>query len=448
MPGAVAMNDTIFALASGRGRAGVAVLRVSGPGAAAAVRALTGSEPPAPRRAALREFRDPASGEILDRGLVLWFPAPRSYTGEDVAELHVHAGPAVVEGIAEALSKQASTRPAEAGEFTRRAFMNGKLDLTEAEGIADLVAAETAEQRRQALRQMDGALGRLYEDWRVRLVRALAHLEASIDFPDEELPGDLIEAARASAAALQGEIAAHLADGRGERLRHGVSVAILGPPNAGKSTLLNRLAQRDAAIVSPIAGTTRDVIDIDIDLDGYPVRIADTAGLHRTDDAIEAEGVRRAHKRGEAADLIIVVLDAATWPETGAGLLGAVEVPVVVLLNKTDLRAVDGQPMWREHNVLPLSLATGAGWEAARRAIAAGVRALADTQAGPALTRTRHRAALEACIVSLARVKSAALPELAAEDLRLAARALGKITGRIEVEDLLDVIFRDFCIGK
>lgn len=443
------MSDTIFALASGRGRAGVAVLRISGPGAGEALRALTGGEPPAPRRAVLRAFRDPATGEVLDRGLALWFPAPLSYTGEDVAELHVHAGPAVVQGIAEALSGLASTRPAEAGEFTRRAFMNGKLDLTEAEGIADLVAAETAAQRRQALRQMDGALGRLYEDWRARLVRALAHLEAAIDFPDEELPGGLIEAARTAAASLESEIKAHLADsGRGERLRDGVSVAILGPPNAGKSTLLNRLARRDAAIVSPIAGTTRDLIDVDIDLDGYPVRIADTAGLRRTEDMIEAEGVRRARKRGEAADLRILMLDATAWPESGAALADAVEAPTVVLLNKIDLNPVIGPPTWHRHKMLPVSLATGAGWEAARRAVAVEVRRLADTSAAPTLTRARHRAALEECRGALERVGSAALPELAAEDLRLAARALGRITGRVDVEELLDVIFRDFCIGK
>ena len=443
------MNDTIFALASGRGRAGVAVLRVSGPGAMAALRALTRREPPSPRRAALRGFHDPRSGELIDRGLVLWFPAPRSYTGEDVVELHVHAGPAVVDGIAEALLHMVSTRPAEPGEFTRRAFLNGRMDLTAAEGVADLVAAETAAQRRQALRQMDGALGRLYEEWRARLVRALAHLEAAIDFPDEDLPSGVAEAARTAASELARDIGVHLADGgRGERLREGVSIAILGPPNAGKSTLLNRLSQRDAAIVSPIPGTTRDVIDIDIDLDGYPVRIADTAGLRRSDDAIEAEGVRRAHKRAETADLKIVVLDATVWPAVDAGAAEAIDANSLLLLNKADLNPVSGEPRWNGQRVIALSLATGAGYDEARRAIAARVRDLSDTRDAPVLTRARHRAALEACVVALGRVGPASPPELAAEDLRLAARALGRITGGVDVDELLDVIFREFCIGK
>jgi len=442
------MSETIFALASGRGRAGVAVLRISGPGAAAALRALTGGEPPPPRRAALREFRDPGSGEVLDRGLALWFPAPRSYTGEDVVELHVHAGAAVVGGIAEALSRLAFTRPAEPGEFTRRAFLNGKLDLTAAEGVADVVAAETAAQRRQALRQLDGALGRLYEGWRARLVAASARLEAAIDFPDEDLPGGLVADAREAAQGMEGEIRAHLADGRrGERLREGVSVAILGPPNAGKSTLLNRLSRRDAAIVSPVAGTTRDVIDIDIDLDGYPVRIADTAGLRRSEDAIEAEGVRRARKRAEHADLKIVVLDAVQWPDAGAAA-DVIDADAVVLLNKIDLKPAAGAASLGGQRLWPVSLTTGEGFEAAHGAIAARVRALADAGPAPALTRARHRAALEACAAALERARKAALPELVAEDLRLAARALGRITGAVDVEELLDAIFREFCIGK
>lgn len=443
------MADTIFALASGRGRAGIAVLRLSGSRAAEAVRVLTGRVPPPPRRAALREFRDPASGEILDRGLLLWFAAPRSYTGEDVAELHLHAGLAVIESVAGVLSKIDDLRPAEPGEFTRRAFLNGKMDLTAAEGLADLVAAETAAQRRQALRQMDGALGRLYEDWRQRLVRSMAHLEAAIDFADEDLPAGVAEAARAAVAELEREIRRHLADGnRGERLRDGVSAAILGPPNAGKSTLLNRLSRRDAAIVSPIAGTTRDVIDIDIDLDGYPVRVADTAGLRRTGDEIEAEGVRRARKRGASADLKIVVLDATSWPYIDAATREAIGPDALLLLNKIDLKPASGQPSFDGRTVLPMSLVTGEGFAAARRAIADRVRVLADAGDAPVLTRARHRAALEAATAALARSAVAVLPELAAEDLRLAARELGRITGRVEVEELLDVIFRDFCIGK
>jgi tRNA modification GTPase len=296
---------------------------------------------------------------------------------------------------------------------------------------------------------MDGALGRLYEDWRMRLLRSLAHLEAAIDFPDEDLPEGLSERARRETAALEREIAAHLADGlRGERLRDGVSVAILGPPNAGKSTLLNRLAQRDAAIVSPIAGTTRDVIDIDIDLDGYPVRVADTAGLRASGDPIETEGVRRARKRGADADLRIVVLDATSWPKVDQASSEAVAPGAVVLLNKIDLKPVSRQPRHKDQPVIPLSLQTGEGFEAARAAILARVRELANTQDAPVLTRARHRSALKDCVEALARAQNAAMPELAAEDLRLASRALGRITGKVDVEDLLDVIFRDFCIGK
>ncbi|MCC7046401.1 MAG: tRNA uridine-5-carboxymethylaminomethyl(34) synthesis GTPase MnmE [Alphaproteobacteria bacterium] len=443
------MDDTIFALSSGRGRAGVAVLRVSGPAAPDALRRLTKPELPAPRHAALRVLRDPLTGETLDQALVLLFAAPRSETGEDMVELHLHGGPAVIAGVAEALAAMPGLRPAEPGEFTRRAFLNGKLDLTAVEGLADLVAAETAAQRRQALAQMDGALARLYEDWRSRLVKALALVEAGIDFADEEVPADVVAAGRAAALALEAEIRAHLADRhRGERLRDGVSVAILGPPNAGKSTFLNRLARRDAAIVSPEAGTTRDVIDIDIDLEGYPVRIADTAGLRAPAGAVEAEGVRRAHRRAGSADLVVVVLDATTWPEIDPVVRQACAGNALVLLNKIDLRAppgplaVDGRP------VHCLSLATGEGFPAARQALAGLVRDLTDSGGSPVLTRARHRAALESAVEALARVDSAGAAELIAEDIRLAARALGRITGRVDVEDVLDVIFREFCIGK
>lgn len=443
------MHDTIFALSSGRGRAAVAVLRLSGPAAPEALRRLTKPDLPPPRHAALRTLRDPESGETLDRALVLRFQAPRSETGEDMVELHLHGGPAVVEGVAEALARMPGLRPAEPGEFARRAFLNGKLDLTQAEGLADLVAAETAAQRRQALGQMEGSLARLYEDWRTRLVKAMALVEAGIDFAEEEVPAEVIEGGRAAARGLEAEIRAHLADsGRGERLRAGVSVAIVGPPNAGKSTLLNALARRDAAIVSPLAGTTRDVIDIDLDLDGYPVRIADTAGLRLTADQVEAEGVRRARNRAAAADLVVVVLDATAWPAIDPATDQALAGNLLVLLNKIDLKPVRGRLEVRGIPAHPLSLATGQGFAEARSALAARVRSLADSAGAPVLTRARHRAALEGTVEALARAARAGAVELAAEDIRLAARALGRITGRIDVEDVLDVIFREFCIGK
>src|SRR3954454_2385987 len=332
-------DATIFALASGAGRAAVALLRLSGPGTAGVVAALAGSLPP-PRHASLRRLRDPRTAELLDQALLLWFPGPASYTGEDSAELHLHGGPAVIAGVAEA-RVAAGARPAEPGEFTRRAFLNGKLDLTAAEGIADLVAAETAAQRRQALRQAEGALATLYGGWAARLTSLLARQEALIEFEDEDLPEGLDDVVATAAAALRGEIEAHLADaGRGERLREGLLVAILGAPNAGKSSLLNALAGREAAIVSARAGTTRDVVEVRLDLAGVPVTLADTAGLREAADQIEAEGVRRACRRAEEADLVLAVFAADRAPDPVT--LAWVKPDMLVLANKTDLAPAPG----------------------------------------------------------------------------------------------------------
>ncbi|PWC52618.1 tRNA uridine-5-carboxymethylaminomethyl(34) synthesis GTPase MnmE [Azospirillum sp. TSO22-1] len=436
---------TIFALATAPGRAGVAVVRVSGSETASALKALAGNDLPRPRFAGLRALRDPRTGEALDDALVLWFPAPRSFTGEDVGELHLHGGRAVVAGVIEALGALPGLRVAEPGEFTRRAFENGKLDLTAAEGLADLVDAETSAQRRQALRQMEGALGRLYEGWRDRLTRALAHIEADIDFSDEDLPVGVADAVRPVLEALVTGIDAHLADGRrGERLREGLHIAIVGAPNAGKSSLLNALARREAAIVSARAGTTRDVIEVHLDLGGFPVVLADTAGLREAGDEIEEEGIRRALDRAAKADVKIAVFD-ATAP-LDAATRALIDADTVVVLNKTDLApaAIDVDGVL----ALPVSARTGVGLQELEERLAAFS---ADRMAGtgaPALTRARHRAALEECRDALARALIAPLPELAAEDVRLASRALGRITGRVDVEDLLDVIFRDFCIGK
>lgn len=443
------MTDTIFALATAPGRAGVAVVRVSGAAAGEALRALSGRALPVARMAVLTKLRDPATAEALDDALVLWFPAPRSFTGEDVAELHLHGGRAVVAGVVGALGELPGLRPAEPGEFTRRAFENGRMDLTAAEAVADLVHAETAAQRRQALRQMAGALGALYEGWRSRLLRALAHLEADIDFPEEDLPGGVSDAVRPVIEALAAEIAAHLDDrGRGERLRDGLHVAIVGAPNAGKSSLLNALAGREAAIVSSRAGTTRDVIEVHLDVGGYPVVLADTAGLREAKDEIEEEGIRRALDRAGHADLKLAVFDGTEWPALDEATQRLVDDDAMVVVNKVDVRrppqggTVNGRP------VLPVSARTGEGLRALEQGLAA---VAADRLAGsgtPALTRARHRSALEDCRASLIRALDAALPELAAEDVRLASRSLGRITGRVDVEDVLDVIFRDFCIGK
>ena len=436
-------TDTIFALASGAGRGAIAVLRVSGPGTGAILAGLAGGLPK-PRLASLRRLRDPASGEVLDRTLMLWFPGPASYTGEDSGELHLHGGPAVIAAVAGALAALGA-RPAEPGEFTRRAFLNGRMDLTAAEGIADLIAAETEGQRRQALRQADGALAALTGGWADRLSRLLAHQEAAIEFAEDDLPTDLGDRARAGAAALQAEIEAHLADGnRGERLRDGLLVAILGAPNAGKSSLLNALAGREAAIVSARAGTTRDVVEVRRDLGGVPVTRADTAGLREAGDEIEQEGIRRARRRAEEADLVLAVFAADMPPD--AETLAWVKPGALVLANKVDLAApaatIGGQ------QPLAVSASSGAGLDALRARLTEAATRLAGTGDAALLTRPRHRAALTEAVSWLAEAEVAPLPELSSEALRAALRALGRLTGRVGVEDLLDIVFRDFCIGK
>ncbi len=440
--------ETIFALATGGSRAAVAVLRISGPGARRMVEGLAGALPP-PRQARLARLRDPVSGETLDRALLLWFPGPRSYTGEDLAELHLHGGPAVIAGVAEALVAHGA-RPAVPGEFTRRAFLNGKLDLTEAEGVADLIAAETAAQRRQALRQAEGALARLTNGWAARLASLLAQQEAAIEFADEDLPTDLGDRARDGARALAAEIAAHLEDGRqGERLREGLLVAIIGAPNVGKSSLLNALVGREAAIVSTRAGTTRDVIEARLDLRGVPVTLADTAGLREADsDEIEAEGVRRALRRAEQADLLLAVFtaDAAPDPATLDLLARRDGREAVVVANKVDLAA--GPPAIGGLPALQVSARTGQGLDALHQRLAAEAATRVGQGATAVLTRPRHRAALNEAAAWLREAEAAPLPELTAEALRAALHALGRLTGRVGVEEILDRVFADFCIGK
>ncbi|HEY7610840.1 MAG TPA: tRNA uridine-5-carboxymethylaminomethyl(34) synthesis GTPase MnmE [Alphaproteobacteria bacterium] len=440
--------DTIFALSTARGRSAIAVIRVSGPRAAAALAALAPQVRAQPRVAKLVRLRDPASGEAIDDALALWFPAPRSETGEDVVELQVHGGRAVIAGALDALASLPGFRPAEPGEFTKRAFLNGKVDLTAAEGLLDLIEAETAAQRRQALRQMEGGLADLYEDWRARLMRALAHLEADIDFVDEDLPPDVAGAALSGLGELAAEIRRHLADRRrGEVLREGLSVAILGAPNVGKSSLINALTRRETAIVSAIAGTTRDIVEARLDFGGYPVLLADTAGLREIDDRsdpIEREGIRRALARAENADLRILVFVAGGAPDPFVtGLIGP---DSVLVANKADLLAA--APAALPTGALLVSAATGQGIAMLRSRLLAEAEARMAAGDTPAITRARHRSALSECVAHLERAQTAASGELIAEDVRMAARALGRITGRVDVEDLLDVIFREFCIGK
>jgi tRNA modification GTPase len=454
-------GTTIYALGTptpSRAQPGaLAVIRLSGPRAADALTALTGKAAPAPRRMALRTIRDPLTAEEIDRGLIVWFEAPHTETGETMVELHLHGGRAVVGGVLGALGRLGFCRLAEPGEFTRRAFENGKLDLTAAEGIADLVAAETNQQRRLALQQMEGALHRLYEAWRDQGLRALAHLEAAIDFPDEDLPEGIDARVRNEIAALAREIAVHLEDRRGERLREGLSIVIIGPPNAGKSSLLNLLARREAAIVSAIAGTTRDVIEVHLDLGGYPVVLADTAGLRESGDEIEQEGVRRAKASAASADLrlLVVAADArGDWQHTArdlaAGTGGWDAARDIVVLNKVDLLGGNTAPA---ESAVALSALSGSGLPVLlERLEQSAAHIMSDggsaAEGVPPLTRARHREALTDCHQALGRALGAPEIALAAEDLRLAMRALGRITGVVRVDELLDVIFRDFCIGK
>ena len=445
------MTDTIFALASAPGRAGVAVMRVSGPDAGAALDRIAGSPRPAARMAALRRLRGD-DGAVFDTGLVLWFPGPASFTGEDCAELHLHGGPAVIEAAARALSA-AGARPAEAGAFTRRAFENGKLDLTEAEGLADLIDAETEGQRAQALAQMDGALKHLYAGWRDRLIEILAAIEGEIDFPDE---GDVPDALAATAGppldALIAELYAHLDDDRrGEKVREGFTIALIGAPNAGKSSLLNALAKRDAAIVTDIPGTTRDIVEVRQVRAGFPVILADTAGLREAADVVEAEGVRRALARAEDADLRLGLVDVSRETSRGVEAFAARLGPGDALIaNKVDLAApIDVEPPDGVSR-FALSAQTGDGLDALEAWLDAVVGERLGGREAPALSRARHRRGVETAREALAAARGRLidLPELAGADAHRAVRALEALTGRVDVEDVLDRVFSQFCIGK
>jgi tRNA modification GTPase len=451
-------RDTIFALSSGRPPAAIAVVRISGPRARIALERLIGRVPQ-PRRASLARVRDPATGDVIDEGLALWFPGPNSETGEDIAELQVHGGRAVIAAVLAALAKLAGLRHAEAGEFTRRAFENGRMDLTAVEGLADLVAAETEAQRRQAYQQLRGLLGDRAETWRQRLIEALALVEAGIDFSDEDdVPKDMMARSLELIRPLAEEISKAGA-GQGERLREGLRVAIAGPPNAGKSTLFNRLARREAAIVSPFPGTTRDVLELHLDLGGYPVTVLDTAGIRETNDPIEREGVRRASEQAASANLVLWVID-ATAIESRALQRPLIQAPpeshVWLVVNKMDLvvekemkrrieSGFDGKEI-----VNFVSSATGVGVDELVNALARFAECFFTPE--PALvTRERQRAHLKETVLALQGAQRAAQEgreEIMAEQLRLASRALGKLLGRVDVEDVLDVIFRDFCIGK
>lgn len=434
------MAPTIFAPASGAGKAAVSIIRVSGAEAGALVAKLTG-DLPRPRMASLRSLRS-TSGEILDQALVLWFPAPQSFTGEDCAEFHLHGSRAVVAAVLSRLSQCADCRLAEPGEFARRAFLNGKLDLASAEGLADLIDSETEGQRRQALRQLGGALGRQAEQWRSTLLQCQAALEAEIDFSDEADVGIFnFETVEARIGGLISELESALSSAaKGERLREGLNVVLAGPPNAGKSSLLNALARRDAAIVSAIPGTTRDPVEVELDLGGLPVTLVDTAGLRESEDLIEQEGVRRSLQRAACADLVIWLAEDESEP---ASL--ATDAPILRVTSKADLGRVG--------TGLPVSTKTGEGLAELLDAVRIQAEALLSGAEQALIVRERHRTLVAAACSSLTRAQGLMdrrVPgiELIAEEIRSAALALGRISGRIDVEEILGEIFSRFCIGK
>lgn len=443
----MAEPTTIFALSSAPGRAGVAVVRISGPAAGDVVDAMA---PPRPkdRFAALRRVSDPETGQVLDEALLLWLAAPRTETGEDMAEIHLHGSPAIIKAVLAALGRRPGLRLAEPGEFAKRAFHNGKLDLAQVEGLADLIDAETEAQRQHALAQMRGSLSDLYEGWRRDLLEASALMEAAIDFSDEgDVAGDAVERSAGIVRELQADIAAHLRDGhRGEILREGFRVVLAGPPNAGKSSLLNALARRDAAIVSEEAGTTRDVLEVRLDLGGVPVLIADTAGIREAQGAVEQEGVKRALAQTRQAELVLWLNDSTTEPAPPPSELAERgDKFFLALATKIDLPAAAPPP-----GTLAISAQTRAGLDH----LIARIAALASERVGdvtaPAITRARYRANLMNCMNALHTYMNSPMNEheLRAEDLRQAAQALGRITGRVDVEEVLGEIFGRFCIGK
>jgi tRNA modification GTPase len=440
-------DQTIFALSSGRPPNAISVVRVSGAHAGAIVGALTGRNP-LPRMATRALIRD-ANQQPIDDAVVLWFPGPKSATGEDVAEFHVHGGRAVLAALFAALSSVENTRAAEPGEFTRRAFENGKLDLTEAEGLDDLVHADTDRQRRQALRQLKGLLGDRARSWRAQIIEASALIEAGIDFSDEsDVPAELIAPALAKIKALHAEIAEVLvAQGRSERLRDGLVVAIAGPPNVGKSTLMNQLARREVAIVSPHAGTTRDIIEAQLDLDGYPVTVIDTAGIRATEDPVEQEGVRRARVRAAEADLVLWLVEDDSHDHAVEGA-----APVWMVRNKIDLSAlkphVAGMGRTWGSRYFEISAVRGDGLQELMAALVGHAEDYLGSGEGGLIGRERQRTLLRETAASLQRSMEGKGEELVAEDLRAAAHSLGRLLGRVDVEDILDKIFREFCIGK
>ena len=451
-------SETIFALSSAAGKAGVSIIRVSGMHAWHSLEKLLNNQSlPTPRKTKLAKLTNPNNKQIIDNAMVIGFKSPNSFTGEDVIEYHCHGSPAIIQEMLDVLGAMNEHRLADHGEFTRRAFLNGQMDLTEAEAIADLIDAETKMQKEQALLQMGGALSTLYHDWAGRLTKALAYVETIIDFPDEDVPDEQIAEAKPAVEKLTQEIDAHLNDNRkGERLREGIQIALIGAPNAGKSSLVNLLAQRDVAIVSDMAGTTRDVVEAHLNLGGYPVIISDTAGLRPNQigsseqDKIESEGIKRALQKAKEADIKILLFDASD--ETAhQETLDLLDENALILLNKTDLLNGDDISFHVKQNIQKFEISIK-GNKNIDGFLAELTKMIAEkfavSRETPSLTKNRHRQHLTEAQEFLSNCLTQAQPELMAQDLRFAVNALGRITGRVDVEDLLDVIFKDFCIGK
>jgi len=442
---------TIYALSSGPGISGVAVIRVSGKNTVEVIKKLTGSKLPRPRVATLKKFNKNGEKNLIDEGVILWFPGPNSYTGEDLAEFHVHGSRAVVKAMHLAISKVKNCRLAEPGEFTRRAFQNGRINLLKAESIADLISSETEIQRKQALKIMSGRSSDRFSLWREKLLKILSHVEAKIDFPDEDLPKNIMNEIQETSYNVLNEIKKTLNDQKvGERIREGFKIAIVGPPNSGKSSLLNYLSKRDAAIVSEIAGTTRDVIETHLNLDGYPVIVSDTAGIRSSKNEIEKKGIKIALKRAEDADLKLVIISAKNVDFTSV-FKKLLTQNAILVVNKSDLAKKKLNSKLKKYEHVLISIKKDLNLNKLITKIKSKLKSKFTTTEDILITRERHRQNLINCVQHLEKFqkkKSAQDFDKAAEDLRLATRHLGMIVGKVDVEELLGSIFNDFCIGK
>ncbi len=440
---------TIYALSSGPGISGVAVIRISGKETSEILKILTKKGLPKPREATIKKIIDPNSSELIDEGIILWFPGPESYTGEDMAELHTHGSKAVIDAIHKALEDTKKCRIAEPGEFTKIAFQNGKINLLKAESISDLISSETEIQRKQAINIMTGKSSKIYDDLRGRLIRALSNIEAKIDFPEEEIPEKIINEIKKNVDYVIEKIQKILNDQKvGERIREGFKIAIVGPTNAGKSSLLNHLSNRDVAIVSEIAGTTRDVIEVHLNINGYPVVVSDTAGIRKSKNEIEKKGIKLALKKAEEADLNLIVIEPKNLEFTGF-LKDLIKPNSILVINKCDLKEVILTEQMKKIDHVIISVKNNTNLENLILKIKSKLRGRFVQTEEIIITRERHRQNLEQCLQNLVNFKNQKDDfDKAAEDLRLATRHLGMIVGKVDVEEILSSIFNDFCIGK